>query len=83
MVTTEPVKRLTPQEIVGKLDSQFDKALESGDLSFFPSTVHEHTDTGVDVSFSSFISVSKLDDSPRCGFSYGTLDANTIASRLV
>ena len=68
MATTEPVKRLTPQEIVGKLDSQFEKALESGDLSFFPSTVHKHTDTGVDVSFSSFISVSKLDDIPTVAF---------------
>lgn len=54
MVMTTPgsVRRLTPQEILGKLDSQFEKARESGDLSFFPSTVHKHTDIGVDVTSS-------------------------------
>ena len=52
MTTTEPTKRFTPEEMVGKLDSQFEKAHESGDLLFFPSTVHKHTDVGVDVSFS-------------------------------
>jgi len=51
MAATEPVKRFTPQEIVAKLDSQFEKARESGDLLFFPSTVHKHTDVGVDVCF--------------------------------
>lgn len=50
VTTTGPVKRFTPQEIVGKVDSQFEKARESGDLLFFPSTVHKHTDVGVDVS---------------------------------
>jgi hypothetical protein len=51
MATAGPVKRFTPQEIVGRLDSQFEKARESGDLLFFPSTVHKHTDVGVEVSF--------------------------------
>ena len=51
MSTTEPVKRFTPQEVLAKLDSQFERARESGDLLFFPSTVHKHTDVGVDVSF--------------------------------
>ena len=51
MASTEPVKRFTPQEIVAKLDSKFEKARESGDLLFFPSTVHKHTDVGVDVCF--------------------------------
>lgn len=49
MASTEPVKRLTPQEILAKVDSQFEKARESGDLLFFPSTVYKHTDIGVDV----------------------------------
>jgi len=48
MATTEPIKRFTPQEIVAKLDSQFERARESGDLLFFPSTVHKHADVGVD-----------------------------------
>lgn len=48
MAATEPAQRFTPQEIVGNLDSQFEKARESGDLSFFPSTVYKHTDVGVE-----------------------------------
>ena len=44
MVATEPVKRFTPQEIVARLDCQFEKAREPGDLLFFLSTVHKHTD---------------------------------------
>ena len=51
MTPTEPVKRFTPQEIVAKLGPQFERARESGDLLFFPSTVHKHTDVGVDVRF--------------------------------
>lgn len=54
MATTEPVKRLTPQEVIAKLDPQFEKACESGDLLFFPSTVHKHTDAGIDVRFIPF-----------------------------
>ena len=49
MAATESDKRFTPREIVAKLDSQFEKARESGDLLFFPSTVHKHTDVGIDV----------------------------------
>lgn len=56
MTAAEPVKRFTPQEIVAKLDSQFKKARESGDLLFFPSTVHKHTDVGVDVRFTLLLS---------------------------
>jgi len=58
MSTTEPVNRFTPQEIIAKLDSQFEKARQSGDLLFFPSTVHKHTDVGVDVRFSLSSSLS-------------------------
>lgn len=54
MAATEPVRRFTPQEIVAKLDSQFEKARGSGDLLFFPSTVHKHTDAGIDVRFLPF-----------------------------
>ena len=62
MATTEPTKRFTPQEIVARLDSQFERARESGDLLFFPSTIHKHTDVGVDVRslHFSFIRNSKL-----------------------
>jgi len=49
MAATEPVKRFTPQEIVAQLDSKFEKARESGDLLFFPSTANKHRDVGVDV----------------------------------
>ena len=49
MATTEPPKRFTPQEIVTKLGPQFENARESGDLFFFPSTTHRHTDAGIDV----------------------------------
>jgi len=62
MTSTEPVKRFTPQEVVAKLDSQFEKARESGDLLFFPSTVHKHADAGVDVR--SFLSSSFHDSEP-------------------
>ena len=35
--------------IVAKLVENFDKARESGDLLFFPSTVHTHAENGVEV----------------------------------
>jgi|ERR1700722_13107255 len=35
--------------IISKLPSSFDKALSSGDLIFFPSTVHKHSENGVEV----------------------------------
>lgn len=60
MAATEPVKRFTPQEVVAKLDSQFEKARESGDLFFFPSTVHKHTDAGIDVRFLLFSPFPRL-----------------------
>ena len=56
MAATEPVQRFTSQEIIAKLGSQFEKARESGDLLFFPSTVHKHTDAGIDVRFLLFVS---------------------------
>ena len=56
MATPEPIKRFTPQEIITKLDSQFEKARRSGDLLFFPSTVHKYTDAGIDVRFLLFSS---------------------------
>lgn len=59
MAATEPVQRFTPQEIITKLGSQFEKARESGDLLFFPSTVHKHTDAGIDVRFLLFVSFRK------------------------
>ena len=61
MATTEPVKRFTPQEVIAKLDSQFDKARESKDLLFFPSTIHRYTDIGVDVRFFLFSPLPQLE----------------------
>lgn len=61
MAAIEPVRRFTPQEIVAKLDSQFEKARGSGDLLFFPSTVHKHTDVGVDVRSLPFPSLPQLE----------------------
>jgi ATP adenylyltransferase len=37
-------------EIISKLSSAFDKAKLSGDLLFFPSTVHKHVELGIEVS---------------------------------
>ena len=44
-------------EIVAKLPEAFERARASGDLLFFPSTVHTHSEAGVDVSapFRSFL----------------------------
>lgn len=39
----------TVKEIISKLPEAFDKALEQGDLLFFPSTVHKHTESNVEV----------------------------------
>lgn len=36
-------------EIISSLPARFDKARESGDLLFFPSTVHKHSEFGVEV----------------------------------
>ena len=67
MATTEPVQRFTPQEIIAKLGPQFERARESGDLLFFPSTVHKHTDAGIDVRFLLFVSfLSSKSQLPRC-----------------
>ncbi|PCH43417.1 ATP adenylyltransferase [Wolfiporia cocos MD-104 SS10] len=38
----------TPAEIIVKLPEAFEKARESGDLLFFPSTVHKHRDSDVE-----------------------------------
>ena len=37
------------EEIVARLPESFDRARASGELFFFPSTVHKHTEHGVDV----------------------------------
>lgn len=42
-------KPSTPAEIVAQLPAGFDRARESGDLLFFPSTVHKHEEFGVEV----------------------------------
>ncbi|KAG7098802.1 hypothetical protein E1B28_000707 [Marasmius oreades] len=39
---------MLPQEIIAKLPSQYEKALASGDLFFFPSSVHHHYESGVE-----------------------------------
>ena len=39
----------TPADIIAQLQSSFDKAKESGDVLFFPSTVHKHSEFGVEV----------------------------------
>ena len=39
----------TPEEIIAKLSDSFDKARDEGDLLFFPSTVHNHKEYGVEV----------------------------------
>lgn len=36
-------------EIISSLPARFDKARESGDLLFFPSTVHKHSEFGVEL----------------------------------
>ena len=36
-------------EIVAKLSDSFEKARTSGDLLFFPSTLHTHAENGVEV----------------------------------
>ena len=41
---------LTPTEIIEKIPESFDKAQAAGDLLFFPSTVHKHSECDVDVS---------------------------------
>lgn len=37
------------QQLFSRVQSAFDEALNSGDLLFFPSTVHQHLDSGVQV----------------------------------
>lgn len=44
----------THSEILQQLPTRFDKALEAGDLLFFPSTSHKHEAYGVEVCKSSF-----------------------------
>ena len=44
----------THKEIVAKLVENFGKARESGDLLFFPSTVHTHAENGVEVRLPAF-----------------------------
>lgn len=39
----------TPTEIIAQLPTGFERARESGDLLFFPSTVHKHQEFGVEV----------------------------------
>lgn len=43
----------TPEEIFSKLSDSFGKAQQSGDLLFFPSTIHKHAEYGVEVCKSS------------------------------
>jgi hypothetical protein len=45
----------TPEQIIAKLSQRFDKAKESGDLLFFPSTIQKHEEYGVEVSKSTVI----------------------------
>jgi hypothetical protein len=40
---------MLPPEILAKIPQSYEKALASGDLFFFPSIVHRHTDSGVNV----------------------------------
>lgn len=47
---TVPIKMShTPAEIVAQLPERFDKARESGDVLFFPSTISKHQAHGVEV----------------------------------
>ncbi|KAH9935653.1 HIT-like protein [Fomitopsis serialis] len=39
---------MTPAEIIAKIPESFDKAQEAGDLLFFPSTIHKHSEFDVD-----------------------------------
>jgi len=39
---------LTPTKIIAKIPESFDKAQEAGDLLFFPSTIHKHSEFDVD-----------------------------------
>lgn len=45
----------TPADVIAQLPAGFDKAKESGDLLFFPSTVHKHSEFGVEVSLSPLV----------------------------
>ena len=48
-VEVSPGAPSTPKEIISSLPECFDKAKESGELLFFPSTVHTHPENGVEV----------------------------------
>lgn len=39
----------SPAEIITRIPTQFAKAKQDGDLFFYPSTVHSHTEIGIDV----------------------------------
>jgi hypothetical protein len=56
----------TPADVIAQLPASFAKAKESGDLLFFPSTVHKHSECGVEVFsvFSCFIFCVLADGSP-------------------
>ncbi|KAI0093107.1 ATP adenylyltransferase-domain-containing protein [Irpex rosettiformis] len=43
-----PTVPSTPAEIIAQLPSSFAKAKDSGDVLFFPSTVHKHSEFGVE-----------------------------------
>ncbi len=46
----------TPAEIIKQLPANFEKAKEAGDVLFFPSTIHKHSEFGVEVCESVFFS---------------------------
>jgi hypothetical protein len=56
----------TPADVIAQLPASFAKAKESGDLLFFPSTVHKHSECGVEVFsvLSCFIFCVLADGSP-------------------
>ncbi|KAL0578298.1 bifunctional AP-4-A phosphorylase/ADP sulfurylase [Marasmius crinis-equi] len=39
---------MLPPEIISKVSTQYEQALASGDLFFFPSTVHNHSESGIE-----------------------------------
>jgi ATP adenylyltransferase len=46
---------VSPAEILARLPSSFEKARESGDLFFYPSTIRKHKEFGVEVQLPSRI----------------------------
>ncbi|KAJ8077213.1 bifunctional AP-4-A phosphorylase/ADP sulfurylase [Marasmius tenuissimus] len=39
---------MLPPEVIAKIPSQYEQALDAGDLFFFPSTVHTHSESGIE-----------------------------------